>query len=815
MVSSLGNIRRQGRARSCLFAFAAIFICLAFEARAASQRVLVLHSYHIAFPATPDYLEAVNETLAPHYHVEHFFLDTKRVEVKTAYERAEMAFAEKRDDAAPDLVIAFDDHALVFADRHRKTLFADAPILFAAVNNYQLVEHMAQKPNTTGVFENLMIDRTVDLARTVHPEPLTKLIALTNGTVSSQAVLDQVRKATAGIDDLTVSEFRLDRHLMSEIRVEMARPRETGTAFIFLAAFVDATGTFRSQREIFKLLTPVSDRPIYALTAPAVEAGAAASFAISFKRQAQIVTQMARRVLSGIPVSQIPSVLESPNVAMANGKAVERHGLQLSAFDMPLQVIAEGQTFFQRHARVIVALAIFLGALALLLILVQISNMRVNRALKVVNRKLSHDAMHDALTGLGNRRFVEHALKHNFAENERVALYHIDLDRFKHINDTLGHDAGDFVLCSVGDVLRDRAGDDGFAARIGGDEFLIVRPFQSRKDAIDLAKEIVHLLAVPLTFRDHTCRFGASVGVSLSTDTAVGGLDLFQKADIALNCAKEDGRNRACLFNEGLGHKLLGERTLANEIAQGLDRGDFIPFFQPQISAKTGELVGIEALARWQHPTRGLLAPATFLPVAESMGLISEIDRCMLLHARDILADWRAEGVTVPRLSVNTSANRLQTDKLTQKLASIDLGGTELCFELLESIFLDDTKDPLMVRIDELREAGVRVEIDDFGTGHASIVSLLRLNPDGFKIARDLTNTIEDDQGMVRLVASIVDMGRSLGMEVVAEGVETTAQAEILAKFGCHTLQGFGICKPADADTVLKFIKNRPLRTAA
>ena len=538
-----------------------------------------------------------------------------------------------------------------------------------------------------------------------------------------------------------------------------------------------------------------------------IKNGGAAGHVTSFQKQAATVVSMARRVLEGVDVDTIPPVLDSLNIGMVNEREALRHGLLVHRHHGYLEIIERVPGFFERNLTLLIISSVILAGVVLILLPVQFSNARVQKVLKSINVKLRYDALHDALTGLPNRRFVEQTLAEPFNSDGHRALFHIDLDRFKHINDTLGHKAGDYVLCAVADTLTQLLPEDGFAARIGGDEFLMVADFATCEGAVKLGEKVVRELEKPVSFENHLCRFGASVGIA-EWETEEGPLDLFQRADIALNRAKEKGRGRATLFTPLLGAQFLDEKALADEIAWGLDNEEFVPYFQPQISTQTGEVIGVEALARWQHPKRGVLAPDMFLAVAERMGLVSEIDRAILLASRDILADWRKKGIELPQLSVNTSAKRLQVECLTKGLQTLDLGETRLCFELLESIFLDDTNDPLIMRVEELRELGLRVEIDDFGTGHASIVSLLRLNPDGFKIARELISPIERDMGMLQLVRSIIEMGKSLEMEIVAEGVETAGQINLLHGLGCDVLQGYGICRPGPADEIAEFILN-------
>ena len=434
-----------------------------------------------------------------------------------------------------------------------------------------------------------------------------------------------------------------------------------------------------------------------------------------------------------------------------------------------------------------------------------------NRALEDARLVMEHNSLHDALTRLPNRRFLDQqlALSSN-GDGRPLTLLHIDLDRFKDINDTLGHAAGDKVLKHAAGVLRAHIPAEDFIARIGGDEFVLLsRRNPDEADFTDLSARLIQAISEPMTIEDHDCRIGASIGIATRNDADDTAEQLLVNADIALYEAKRRGRNRVETFNDELRLHTVEVKRLSDDILRGLERGEFRPFFQPQFDAKTLEIVGVEALARWDHPTRGFIAPDAFLPVAESLNVVARIDETILDQALFQAARWEGQGLGIPRVSVNVSCQRLRDENLICKLKAMNIRPGALTFELLESISFDTADDGLRQAIEEIKALGIDIEIDDFGTGHASIISLLELSPKRLKIDRRLVQPLLGSTDQQSLVRSIIDIGRVRDIETVAEGVETLDHAELLRSLGCHTLQGYAFAKPMAADDFLAFAKAR------
>lgn len=420
-----------------------------------------------------------------------------------------------------------------------------------------------------------------------------------------------------------------------------------------------------------------------------------------------------------------------------------------------------------------------------------------------MHAKIELDAIHDSLTGLLNRRGLEKAIEAASPKNGDQTLILIDLDRFKLVNDSFGHQAGDAVLCAVSDRLRTMKQTGDIVARIGGDEFVVLRPGANPAATEEWALDANLALSEPVGFNESVCRFGVSMGAAHGLVDALQSGALTQCADHALYQAKKDGRGLFRYFTQQLSQSLADVKVLSNDLEQAIGKDEFSLVYMPKIEITTGQLSGLEALIRWHHPERGMLLPGAFLGIAESLKLTGQIDGHVLdlvLRDREL---WQQQGLTAPNVSVNVSTRRLKDPDLVDIVKSKSLPPGAINFELLESVFLDDLPVETNQSLDALRSLGIGIEIDDFGSGHASILAIPRINPDFIKIDRALIKSIDCDEPARQTVSSIIDMAKSYSVKVIAEGVETDRQLSVLRDLGCDAAQGFLFGKHMTAPDVL------------
>jgi diguanylate cyclase (GGDEF)-like protein len=438
------------------------------------------------------------------------------------------------------------------------------------------------------------------------------------------------------------------------------------------------------------------------------------------------------------------------------------------------------------------------------------------KALRRALEKISFLAGHDPLTRLPNRAFFHDRLRQLLAEAERrqesIAVLCLDLDHFKDVNDTLGHAAGDLLLVQAASRLKRclRASDT--LARLGGDEFVIIQSGILLPDtAAGLAQRIIACLSEPFDLDGREAVVGCSIGIAAASGrTQVEPAQLLQNADLALYRAKAEGRGIFCFFEEEMNRRLQERKALENDLRRALALGQFQVFFQPQIELKSGMIVGVEALARWQRPGSGWVAAAEFIPLTEETGLIIRLGEWVLRAACTEAAPWRPL-----KIAVNLSPAQFRHPGLigmiTQVLAETGVEPDRLEIEITENILLGDVE-TTFATLQALKGLGIGIVMDDFGTGYSSLSYLRQFPFDKIKIDRSFIRDLEHTHEAASIVRAVVALGHSLGMRANAEGVETLRQAEILTHEGCEEVQGYYFGKPMPGAELAAFMRARPDR---
>jgi len=438
--------------------------------------------------------------------------------------------------------------------------------------------------------------------------------------------------------------------------------------------------------------------------------------------------------------------------------------------------------------------------------------------LKESQEQLSHLAKHDSLTGLVNRLSLagdlDHTLRRARRHQQKLAVLYLDLDRFKVINDTLGHEAGDRLLQGVAQRLRDTVRAEDTVARLGGDEFVIVLDeIAHAEDAARLAGKVIEAVVRPIPIGSDSVRTSTSVGISIYPDNADNVGDLLKTADMAMYRAKERGRGTYCFYTPELTERALKLGVLEHELRDALERNEFVLYYQPQIALGSGKVVGLEALLRWRHPERGLLAPEAFMAAAEETGLIVPIGAWVLRSACAAAQKWRSAGLPSVTVAVNVSGRQLVRGRIVQQLRSaLEAQGAqpgELALELEITESALPAMQDCVATLEDLRPLGVKLAIDDFGTGYSSLSRLKQMPVDSLKIDRSFVEDLPGNPENEAIAASIIALGQNLHMRVIAEGVQSNEQLEFLRARGCDMVQGFLCAKPLPAEEVPRIL-NQP-----
>jgi diguanylate cyclase (GGDEF)-like protein len=426
-----------------------------------------------------------------------------------------------------------------------------------------------------------------------------------------------------------------------------------------------------------------------------------------------------------------------------------------------------------------------------------------------------HASLHDKLTGLANRTLLadrfEQALRLGRRQGATTGLLLIDLDRFKDVNDTLGHHYGDSLLDQIGKRLISEAREIDTVARLGGDEFAILLPSVEGLEGALKAAQRLHT-AITASFEID----GIELDVEASFGVVVSGLHgddpstLMQRADIAMYAAKKQGKG--ILAYDSGGDRRSPERlAMLGELRRGLDRGELFLEYQPKVSLSTGEVTGVEALVRWQHPVRGLVNPDEFIPFAELTGIIGSLTQYVLNLALSQVRAWADAGICIP-VAVNISARNLLDDKLVFQIVDLlehhKLTANMLVLEVTESAIMLDS-DAARTILRQLHTMGIHIAIDDFGVGYTSLAQLKDLPISELKIDKSFVLAMQSDQANELIVRSVVDLGHNLGMAVIAEGVETSDVLEALCGYHCDMVQGFHVCRPVSAEAFMQWYEER------
>lgn len=450
-------------------------------------------------------------------------------------------------------------------------------------------------------------------------------------------------------------------------------------------------------------------------------------------------------------------------------------------------------------------------------VLIQLRDLsdRIGVALSATARteQLIHQARHDDLTGLPNRLLFRERLASEISlaqrESKMLALLFIDLDHFKSINDTLGHSAGDLLLKQAAQRLRGSRESD-TVARLGGDEFAIILPGISRIESITtVAENIINKFSESFVISENECFVTASIGIAISPTDGDNAEVLLRNADTAMYRAKALGRSRFVYFKEQMNVVANEQMNLEREIRQGLSRNEFVLYYQPKINMDSGKLAGAEALVRWNHPTRGLIPPSVFIPVAEDTGLIEELGRQVIQNACAQYAAWDNAGVHIPHIAINVSIRQFRRGDLMhvikEALQFSSMPPSALEIEVTESLFMDENNDGIPV-LENLRLMGIRVAIDDFGTGYSSLSGLRQLPADILKIDKSFVDDMVNDKSARAIARMLLELAHTLNKSVVAEGVETQDQFDLLREWKCDIVQGYYYSKPLAPDKFIEFV---------
>jgi diguanylate cyclase (GGDEF)-like protein len=469
---------------------------------------------------------------------------------------------------------------------------------------------------------------------------------------------------------------------------------------------------------------------------------------------------------------------------------------------------------------------VMLAATPGLLVLGILLSLRILQQRRLADERVHHIAFHDDLTSLPNRMMLnqrlDQALSRHRRAGSKLAILFMDLDRFKVINDSLGHGIGDVLLRQVADRLRAQLRDGDTVARMGGDEFVVlIENHESLGDISACARRLVEQLSAPYLLGAKDCHVTLSIGISVFPYDGNDSQALLKAADVAMYRAKETGRNNYQYYLPSMNVHTVERLELESDLSHALERGEFLLHYQPKVEIATGLITGTEALLRWKHPLRGLVPPNDFIPLAEETGLIVPIGEWVLAAACAQNKIWQDQGLTglsdltiAINLSPRQFADSMLLPKLTRIIQSSGLDPSSLELEITESVVMSHGTSGVAV-LEKLKSLGVQIAIDDFGTGHSSLAYLKRFPIDTIKVDRSFIRDIPADAGDMKIARAIIAMAHALRLKVVAEGVENSDQLKFLRAQRCDAAQGFHLYRPQPAEEVANVVKRNRLECTA
>jgi len=425
----------------------------------------------------------------------------------------------------------------------------------------------------------------------------------------------------------------------------------------------------------------------------------------------------------------------------------------------------------------------------------------------------------DSLTSLPNREtfngLLHHAIEAARRYQRRFAVLFIDLDRFKVINDSLGHEAGDMLLVEIANRLRHTLRSSDVVARLGGDEFVVILEEAAESHDVErITRNLLSVLSEPLQLSGHECHTTASIGIAMYPSDGADVQTLTKNADMAMYLAKEDGKNGFRFFTKEIKTQSIERLTLESALRRALERDQFALHYQPKVDLATGQITGVEALLRWTHPELGVLPPMQFIPLAEETGLIVPIGRWVLKEACAQNVAWQRRGLRPVSMAVNLSPRQFADEHLLQDideaLAASGMSPVLLQLEVTESMVMRNVSRAVKV-LDAIQNRGIRLAIDDFGTGYSSMSLMKQFPIDTIKIDRSFVRDLPDDSEDKAIAQAIISMGKALGMTVVAEGVETAEQETFLRDHACDEMQGFLFSRPVPSQQLAELLRAAPL----
>ncbi len=735
-----------------------------------------------------------------------------------------------------DLIITTDDLAFIFALENREEIFSNATIVFSGINQSFVSDIKSKYKNFTGVVEEIDPTETIKMALSINPSIENVYIVFDNsesGLSTGKLITDKIKAMNKNLNTKELNGVNFNTLL------EIVSKLDNRSIVLFATYYSDVTGNILEFNLASNEIGKHSSVPLYHQYDFGLNKGAIGGNMISGRLSGNYAAELALRILNGEEADNIP--VSSPNISrkVFDYNQLKRFDIPFSKLPKDAEIINKPFSFFETYKTLVlvvliafVVMVIFLVILLLYIkrirnIKVQLANSneeltqtyeelvatdeelknqlesicKIQKNLAESEEKYTFLALHDVLTGLPNRRSLYEDAKELFSDKsiKKAALLFIDIDNFKYINDTMGHEFGDELIKKASERLALDINKNGILYRLGGDEFIMLEVGIEQSQAENLISNIRYSYSEEFTVDNMAVHISISIGLAMYPDHGDNIEELIKAADIAMYKAKEDGKNRHAIYEKSMNTAFSERMSLEKYLHLAMERDEFELYYQPQFDLNINRITGFEALLRWKSPELGFVSPMKFIKVAEDTHLIIPLGEWVLVQACDFISQLHKRGYPLLTVSVNISTIQILqadfTDKVLKILEYFQLEPSLLELEITESVLIESFE-AVFEKLQLLSNRGISIALDDFGKGYSSLSYLQQLPISTLKIDKCFIDNVSLENESNTITQNIISLGKSLGMAIVAEGVEIQDQMDYLMKYKCDKIQGYLFSKP-------------------
>lgn len=797
---------------------------------AKSKNVLIINSYNENFIWTKDVVKGITSIFQESTNEYNIYIDNMDLKNRSDEEYIKCFYnlqKNKYRNINFDIIICSDNGALDYLLKYRDSLFKRIPVVFCGVN-YSYSPLVNKNNLYTGITENIFAEDTLDTIAKFHTK-LETLNVFVGNTATGNITKNSIIKAYSNKKYTFVCNYYIDCNI--EKVKEIITSSDNNTAILFAADPIrDSVGGAKYLRTVNDDFLKNSKIPLYSFWDFDLNYGTMGGKLISGFAQGESAAKIAIGILEGNPINEINDLEITHKYIFDYNKLLE-FKIPKSILPKDSIIINEPFSFYKTYKSLVISVSIIILLLLIITIVLWISIKEKSRSAKKLNssyeelsavheeltateeelraqleelrdaqEQIEHIAYYDVLTDLPNRRLFLDKAKVIMADKKDFAVLFLDLDEFKKINDTLGHQYGDELLVTISKKLKTLLSDNIIISRFGGDEFaILLSNIKGYNEIEDFVISIMNLFKEPFIIKNSINYVTASVGISVFPYDGKDIDVLLKNVDTAMYKAKESGKDYYCFFNQMMSDEVLKTTIIEKELRSAIKNNELLIYYQPQIDIKTGHVNGIEALIRWNNPKLGFVYPSDFIPIAEKTGLIIPIGIWIFINVCNQIKVWKIKNYNFGSVAINVSPIQVKQksflDIFTDIINSLDFSAEYIELEITENLFMDNL-DENIEKLQFLKDLGIKIALDDFGTGFSSLNYLRKLPIDKVKIDKSFIDAICSDSKYKFITSEIIKLSHSLGHKVIAEGVENFEQEKTLKEIDCDYAQGYYYSKP-------------------